>query len=64
MTEKLLTTKDVQKLTGIKSRATVWRKSRNVDDRFPMPYKDGSCFTRWKLSEIEKWIDDLELVDL
>jgi len=62
MTEQLLTSKDVQALTGIKSRATLWRKSRNVDDRFPLPYKDGTHFTRWKLSEIEEWMDQLEPV--
>ena len=62
MTEQLLTSKDVQALTGIKSRATLWRKSRNRLDRFPLPYKDGSHFTRWKLSEIEEWMDQLETV--
>ena len=45
MTEQLLTSKDVQALTGIKSRATLWRKSRNADDRFPLAYKDGTHFT-------------------
>lgn len=60
MTEQLLTSKDVQRLTGIKSRATLWKKSRNMDDQFPMPYKDGSKFTRWKLSEIESWMDNLK----
>jgi len=61
MTEQLLTTKDVQKLTGIKSRSTIWRKSRCNQDHFPRPYKYGCQFTRWKLSEIEAWIDSLEL---
>jgi len=60
MTEQLLTSKDVQSLTGIKSRATLWRKSRNLDDRFPLPYQDGANFTRWKLSEIQEWMDQLE----
>jgi len=45
MTEQLLTSSDVQALTGIKSRVTLWRKSRNTDDRFPLPYKDGSGFS-------------------
>ena len=62
MTEQLLTSKDVQALTGIKSRATLWRKSRNASDQFPLPYKDGTHFTRWKLSEIEEWMDQLETV--
>ena len=62
MTEQLLTSKDVQALTGIKSRATLWRKSRNAHDRFPLPCKDGTHFTRWKLSEIEEWMNQLETV--
>ncbi|WP_026941014.1 helix-turn-helix transcriptional regulator [Hellea balneolensis] len=63
MTDQLLTSKDVQAITGIKSRATLWKKSRNLEDRFPLPYQDGTRFTRWKLSEIQKWIDELELAD-
>ncbi len=62
MTDQLLTSVDVQKITGIKSRATLWRKSRNQCDRFPKPYKDGTHFTRWKLSEIQEWMDQLESV--
>ena len=64
MTEKLLSAKDVQEITGIKSRSTLWRKSRDVKDHFPMPYSHGTCFTRWKLSEVEEWIDKLEVVRL
>lgn len=64
MTEKLLSAKDVQEITGIKSRSTLWRKSRDVKDQFPMPYSQGTCFTRWKLSEVEEWIDNLEVVSL
>ena len=60
--DELLTCKDVQELTKIKSRSTVWRKSRDESDNFPRPYKDGTHFTRWKLSEIEAWIDELETV--
>lgn len=62
MTEKLLTYDDVQAMTGIKSRVTLWRKSKDDDDSFPRPYKIGSHFTRWKLSEIQSWIDQLETV--
>ena len=62
MTERLLTSKDVQEMTGIKSRSTLWRKSRDTRDLFPKPYKDGSNFTRWKLSEIQEWIQKLETV--
>jgi len=62
MTEKLLTYDDVQSMTGIKSRVTLWRKSKDEEDEFPKPYKIGSHFTRWKLSEIQAWIDQLETV--
>lgn len=62
MSDHLLTYSDVQKITGIKSRATLWRKSRCDDDSFPKPYQDGSNFTRWKQSEIDEWIDQLESV--
>jgi len=62
MTERLLTYDDVQEMTGIKSRVTLWRKSKDDEDQFPKPYKIGSHFTRWKLSEIQEWIDQLETV--
>ena len=58
--DRLITAKDVQAFTGIRSRATLWRKSRNDNDGFPKPYRDGSHFTRWKLSEIQDWIESLK----
>jgi len=64
MTDQLLTSTDVQKLTGVKSRATLWKKSRNLDDQFPMSYNDGPKFTSWKLSEIQQWIDQLEPAEI
>jgi predicted DNA-binding transcriptional regulator AlpA len=62
MTEQLLTSDDVQALTGIKSRVTLWRRSRDEEDKFPKPYKVGSHSTRWKLSELKAWMDNLETV--
>ena len=62
MVEKLLTYDDVQDMTGIKSRVTLWRKSKDENDAFPKPYKVGSHFTRWKLSEIQEWIDSLQTI--
>ncbi len=62
MAEQLLTSDDVQSLTGIKSRVTLWRKSRDENDEFPRPYRIGNHFTRWKMSEIQKWIDELETI--
>jgi len=60
MTEQLLTYDDVQAMTGIKSRVTLWRKSKDDNDNFPRSYKVGPHFTRWKLSEIQAWIEQLE----
>lgn len=59
-TDVLLTNKDVLRLTGLKSRVSLWRKSRDAEDPFPRPYKLGTSTTRWKLSEIESWMDQLE----
>ena len=60
--EKLLTYGDVQEITGIKSRVTLWKKSKDDNDYFPKAYKVGNHFTRWKLSEILNWMDHLETV--
>jgi len=62
MTEKLLTSDDVQAITGIKSRVTLWRRSRDNLDKFPRAYKVGIHSTRWKLSELKEWMDSLETV--
>lgn len=58
--ERLLTAHDVLHLTGFKSRATLWRKSKDSCDPFPVSYSYYGYFTRWKLSEIESWMDQLE----
>ena len=62
--DHLLTSDDVLKITSLKSRVTLWRRSRNPEDPFPRPYKFGPQSTRWKLSEtahkhgmsISQWI--------
>lgn len=59
MEERLLSSNDVLKITGIKSRSTLWKKSRDHTDSFPMPFTDGSKFTRWKQSDIQNWIENL-----
>lgn len=56
----LLNSEEVLKITCYKSRVSLWKKSRNKEDPFPRPYRLGPRFTRWKLSEIEKWLDGLE----
>jgi len=58
--EILLRSDQVLEITGFQNRVSLWRKSRNKQDPFPMPYKYGGHFTRWKLSEIEAWMDQLE----
>ena len=58
--DRLITAEDVQAFTGIKSRVTLWRKSRDKNDGFPKPYRDGSRYTRWRLSEIKSWADSLK----
>lgn len=58
--DRLLRAQEVQEMTGIGSRVTLWRKSNDRSDHFPTPYRYGLHYTRWKLSEIEDWIDSLK----
>ena len=58
--DRLLTTKDVLTLTGLKSRVTLWRKCKDANDPFPRPYRLGSTSNRWKRSELEAWMNELE----
>lgn len=60
--DRLLSAREVLEITGFKSRVTLWKKSRNDDDPFPRPFRDGTHYTRWKLSQIESWMDQLETV--
>ena len=57
--ERLISTKEVETLTGL-SRVTLWRKSNNNTDPFPQAYRNGTHYTRWKLSEILTWIESLK----
>lgn len=56
--ERLVSSKQVQRLTGY-SRATLWRKSNDQNDPFPQALRNGTHYTRWKLSEILRWMDSL-----
>lgn len=58
--ERLITVKDVERLTGL-SRVTLWRKSNNTDDPFPQAYRNGTHYTRWKLSEVLDWMESLRV---
>lgn len=59
-TDRLLTSGQVLELTGFKSRGSLWKKSRDPNDSFPLPVKDGGHFTRWKESELVQWMENLE----
>ena len=56
--ERLVSSKQVERLTGY-SRATLWRKSNNRDDPFPHAFRNGTHYTRGKLSELLEWRDSL-----
>jgi len=58
--ERLITAKEVERLTGL-GRVTLWRKSNNEADPFPQAYRNGTHYTRWKLSEILEWIESLRV---
>lgn len=58
--ERLINAKEVETLTGL-SRVTLWRKSRNPNDSFPDAFRNGTHYTRWKLSEILDWIESLRV---
>ena len=59
-TERLITAKEVEALTGL-GRVTLCRKSNNPHDTFPLAYRNGTHYTRWKLSEILTWIESLRI---
>ena len=56
--ERLITAKEVEALTGL-SRVTLWRKSNNPSDPFPEAFRNGTHYTRWKISEILDWVESL-----
>jgi prophage regulatory protein len=49
-----MTANEVLRVTGYKSRSTLWRKVKA--DLFPPPIKLGGTAIRWKRAEIEDWI--------
>ena len=59
--DKLLTPEEVMEITTLKSKVSLWKKSKDPEDHFPKPYKLGCRRNRWKLSEIEEWMNDLEV---
>ncbi|WP_367274273.1 helix-turn-helix transcriptional regulator [Acidocella sp.] len=53
----LLTIDDVLRLTGYKSRSSIYRRMRHRD--FPQPVVLGGGRIRWRSSEIEQWLRGL-----
>ena len=58
-TNELLTCQEVMRLTGIRSRTTIWRRIQK--GRFPHPVDIGGGRIRWRSTDIEEWIEALPL---
>lgn len=56
---ELLTCVEVMRLTGIRSRTTVWRRIQRKS--FPAPVDIGAGRIRWRSSDIAAWINALPL---
>ena len=56
-TTVLITVKDVLKMTGYKSRTTLWRRVKAGD--FPTPVALSDHATRWKKEDVESWVSGL-----
>ena len=54
--EKLITVKEASSITG-QSTSSIWRKSKT--GQFPEPLKLSVRCTRWKITEVQKWMDSL-----
>ena len=59
MLERLLTFPEVSDIIGL-HRASLYRKASDPDDPFPNYYSYGTRYSRFKKSEIENWINQLE----
>jgi len=57
--EELLTAIDVLRVTGFKSRTTLYRRAKAVNGDFPKPVSIGAGKIRWRSSEIEGWLNSL-----
>lgn len=53
----LLTIDDVLRLTGYKSRSSIYRRMRHQD--FPRPVVLGGGRIRWRSGEINQWLQSL-----
>ncbi|MEO1018218.1 MAG: AlpA family phage regulatory protein [Pseudomonadota bacterium] len=58
--DTLLTAAEVLKITGYKSRSTIWRKVKAGD--FPSPVSLSNQATRWSSSDVSEWLKSLPRV--
>ena len=56
-TETLTGRQEVQRMVGL-SRSTIYDKMRA--GTFPLPLKIGAKAVRWRMSEIEEWVNSHE----
>ena len=59
MQDKLLRRREVERITGM-SRSSIYRLMQEGD--FPRPVRVGLAAVRWKVSEIEAWIESRPVV--
>ncbi|WP_044043722.1 helix-turn-helix transcriptional regulator [Octadecabacter antarcticus] len=56
MVEQLLKRRVVEEMTGF-SRTTIYRLM--AEGRFPRPLRTGENSVRWRMSDLQKWMDAL-----
>ncbi|MDE2344531.1 MAG: AlpA family phage regulatory protein [Betaproteobacteria bacterium] len=56
-TTRLLTINDVMRLTGYKSRSSIYRRMHHQD--FPPPVVLAGGRIRWRSDEIDQWLHSL-----
>lgn len=55
--DRFISVKDVARMTG-RGVSTIWQSVK--DGQFPSPKKISSRCTRWRLSEVQNWMDSPE----
>lgn len=63
ITQLLVSMQELQLLTGIRSRQTVYSRLRS-DPAFPKPRRIGAQNIAFLRSEVEQWVQDLPVADL
>ena len=59
MIDKLLTFDEVSEITRL-HKSSLYRKAHDPDDPFPNYYTYGPRYARFKESEIQTWLNELE----